>query len=423
MGETQESAEPPTRRADDLPPEEGIRGWLCVVGAFLCLFCSFGFLNAIGVFQTTYQQTFLKDYSPSDISWIFSIQVALMWAPGPLYGRVIDTYGPAPILYPCSILCILGLCMTSLADEYYQIFLAQGLCFGLGAGGVFTTAMVCVGQWFVRRRGLAAGIATSGSSLGGVIFPIFLNRTMEEVGFFGAVRYAALLIGILLAVACLLVRARLPRRKWSGDVAWIDMRLFKQKPFAFYTVGSFLTMWGLWAPFDYLSSMAINAGFSPSLALYLISILNASSIAGRILPPHIGDRIGHFNVLTICAMGTGVSMLCLWLPFNYHPSHAGIIVFALVYGFVSGTVVSILMPCVAKIGDLNTLGQRFGTFQLVISVSCLTGLPIMGAILNRQGNTDYSGLQIFASTISILGSVGIGASTYLLSKMRKTWKV
>jgi MFS family permease len=283
--------------------------------------------------------------------------------------------------------------------------------------------MVCVGQWFVRRRGLAAGIATSGSSLGGVIFPIFLNRTMEEVGFFGAVRYAALLIGILLAVACLLVRARLPRRKWSGDVAWIDMRLFKQKPFAIYTVGSFLTMWGLWAPFDYLSSMAINAGFSPSLALYLISIMNASSIAGRILPPHIGDRIGHFNVLTICAMGTGVSMLCLWLPFNYHPSHAGIIVFALVYGFVSGTVVSILMPCVAKIGDLNTLGQRFGTFQLVISISCLTGLPIMGAILNRQGSTDFSGLQIFASTISILGSLGIGASTYLLSKMRKTWKV
>ncbi|EAU32848.1 predicted protein [Aspergillus terreus NIH2624] len=228
--------------------------------------------------------------------------------------------------------------------------------------------MVCVGQWFVRRRGLAAGIATSGSSLGGVIFPIFLNRTMQEVGFFGAVRYAALLIGILLAVACVLVRARLPRRKWSGDVAWIDMRLFKQTPFAIYTVGSFLTMWGLWAPFDYLSSMAINAGFSPSLALYLISIMNASSIAGRILPPHIGDRIGHFNVLTICAMGTGVSMLCLWLPFNYHPSHAGIIVFALVYGFVSGTVVSILMPCVAKIGDLNTLGQRFGTFQLVISI-------------------------------------------------------
>lgn len=61
-------------------------------------------------------------------------------------------------------------------------------------------------------------------------------------------------------------------------------------------------------------------------------------------------------------------MLCLWLPFNFHASHAGIIIFSLVYGFVSGAVVSLLMPCVAKSGSLETLGQRFGTFQLVISV-------------------------------------------------------
>jgi hypothetical protein len=62
-------------------------------------------------------------------------------------------------------------------------------------------------------------------------------------------------------------------------------------------------------------------------------------------------------------------MLALWLPFNYHPSHAGIIVFALVYGFVSGSFVSLLMPCVAKTGSLETLGQRFETFQIVIAAS------------------------------------------------------
>lgn len=65
---------------------------------------------------------------------------------------------------------------------------------------------------------------------------------------------------------------------------------------------------------------------------------------------------------------SGVVMLALWLPFNYHSSHAGLIVFALAYGFFSGAFVSLLMPCVAKAGTIQTLGRRFGTFQIVMSI-------------------------------------------------------
>ncbi|KAI8633678.1 major facilitator superfamily domain-containing protein [Xylariaceae sp. FL1651] len=408
---------------DVVPPEEGLRGWLCLVGAFLCLFCSFGFLAAIGVFQATYQEGLLKDYSPSEISWIFAVQLALMWAPGPLFGRLIDTYGAAPVLYPCAILQVFALAITSLATKYYQIFLAQGLAFGIGSGGVFTVSFVCVGQWFERRRGLATGIASTGSSLGGVMFPVFLDRVMARVGLAGALRYTALLIGISLAASCFMVTARLPRKKWDPNVKWFDLNLFKQKQFAFYTIGSFFVMWGLWAPFDFVASMALSTGISPNLAFYLISIINATSIPGRILPPHLGDRIGHFNVVTVCAFLTGGSILALWLPFSYHSSTAGVVVFSLVYGFVSGAFVCLLMPCVAKAGTLDTLGQRFGTFQMVIAVSTLTGLPIMGAILDRQGDVDYSGLILFGGATCLLGSIFLAFSTYHLGKIRGTWKV
>lgn len=96
---------------------------------------------------------------------------------------------------------------------------------------------------------------------------------------------------------------------------------------------------------------------------------SASSILGRTIPPYFADSIGSFNIFTMSAGLSGVCMLALWLPFNYHPSHAGIIVFALAYGFTSGSFVSMLMPCVAKSGSIETLGRRFGTFQIIMAIA------------------------------------------------------
>ncbi|TAQ86581.1 hypothetical protein B7494_g5090 [Chlorociboria aeruginascens] len=352
----------------DIPPEGGVAGWLVVLGCSLCLFTTFGFLNA-------------------------------------------------------SILCVFSLCMTSLATKYYQIILAQGIGFGLGAGGIFATGVVCVGQWFVKNhRGLAVGIVVSGSSLGGVIFPFFVNKVVQSVGFDGAVRYTALFVGTLLVIACFLVKARFPGKKWDTESKWVDFALFKDKSFTLYTIGAYFVMWGLWSPFDYLSTMAVEtSGFSPDLALYLISIINASSIVGRVVPGWIADHFGYFNIIILVSGMTGISVLALWIPFDYHPSHVGLIVFSLVFGFVSGGFVTLMMPCVARSGELKNLGQRFGTFQVVLSLSVLTSLPIQGAILTREGS--FLGLQLFAAVSMILGTIFIVAARIEIAGPSLTKKI
>jgi hypothetical protein len=91
-------------------------------------------------------------------------------------------------------------------------------------------------------------------------------------------------------------------------------------------------------------------------------------VFGRTIFPYYADRIGSFNVVTMSAGMSGVCMLALWLPFNSRHSHAGLIVLALAYGLFSGALVSLLMPCVAKAGDIATLGRRFGTFQMVMAL-------------------------------------------------------
>lgn len=74
------------------------------------------------------------------------------------------------------------------------------------------------------------------------MFPFFVLRTIEDVGFAGAMRYTALFIGILLAGACVLVKSRLSHKKWNKDLKWFDFRLLTDKAFGLYTLGAFLVM-------------------------------------------------------------------------------------------------------------------------------------------------------------------------------------
>jgi MFS family permease len=88
------------------------------------------------------------------------------FAGGALFGRIIDTYGTHQTAIPCAVIITLSVALLSLCTEYYQIFLAQSVGFGIGAAGLYSCATISVGQWFHQRKALAMGIAAAGSSTG-----------------------------------------------------------------------------------------------------------------------------------------------------------------------------------------------------------------------------------------------------------------
>lgn len=113
----------------------------------------------------------------------------------------------------------------SLSTRCYDIFLAQDVGFGIGAGGVFTSSIICVEQWIVKRRGLTIGllvvvivrirffqglVPNPKLTQEKVVLSFSFPLTGAQVGFFGGKRYTVLFIGVLLAPSCPLVRARLP---------------------------------------------------------------------------------------------------------------------------------------------------------------------------------------------------------------------
>ena len=179
----QESQPPADQPAPpSAPPDGGQLAWLQVLGVFFCWFNSWsvqvshasstythdnrGLTNAFGVFQTYYQDDLLRNKTPSQISWVGSLQSFLLIAVGVLSGPAYDAGYFTALLWSGSFLVVFGYFMTSLCKEYWQVMLAQGLVIGVGTGCLFVPAVSILPQYFVKRRALANGIAAAGSSFG-----------------------------------------------------------------------------------------------------------------------------------------------------------------------------------------------------------------------------------------------------------------
>lgn len=125
-----------------------------------------GIVNAFGVFQTYYEGNILSHESPSNISWIGSIQAFLLLIIGAVTGPIYDAGYFRALVWTGSFLVVLGIMMTSLSTQYWEAMLAQGICVGLGSGCLFVPSVAILPQYFTTKKALATGIAASGSSLG-----------------------------------------------------------------------------------------------------------------------------------------------------------------------------------------------------------------------------------------------------------------
>lgn len=137
-------------------------------------------------------------------------------------------------------------------------------------------ALAALSTWFVKKRGLAMGVMATGSSVGGVIFPIMVSRMIRNNGYPWALRTAAFLILGLQIVACLTVRSRVkpvPKKMALGRFT----APFTEFAFVLLLLGIFLLTFGMYIPINYLALQAREeAGVGKDMANYLIAILNAA---------------------------------------------------------------------------------------------------------------------------------------------------
>ncbi|KAF4460079.1 Major facilitator superfamily domain general substrate transporter [Fusarium albosuccineum] len=375
-------------------PDGGMVAWLALLSSWCMLF-------SIGTFQGYYEEVLLSDYSASTVAWIPSLQIFFAYLTNPFTGRLYDLYGPRYLVLAGSFLQVFGLMMTSLSTKYYQILLAQGICTSIGMSAIYVPATALIAGWFDKKRGLAYGIATSGSSLGGVIFPIMISRLIPQVGFPWAMRSAAFLSLGLLMTANIFVRSRQPPnpKPVSRQIIFgpfYDIKLM------LVNMGYLVLTFGQFIPINFLIVEALEHGMRFELAHYLIATLNAGSLFGRIFAGMFADIAGAYNTFVFVSALAGILVLALYIPAS---SSAAIFTFSVLFGATSGAYIALIAPLVVKISPLAEAGYRIGLVFFLSSFSGLATNPIGGAII-EQWDGNYTGVKVYAG-VMLLGGTGL----------------
>lgn len=396
-------------------PEGGFNAYMVVLGAFLGCVVNLGVINSIGAVQMWVSTHQLSHYLALTISWVFSIYLALAYALLIVAGPIFDKHGPKAIMSASTAALIFAGLMGVASSTKIWHFILSFIALGFGNGLGMSPSVGIISHWFMEKRGLMTGVATLGGSVGGLVFPLLLRYTYARYDFVWALRIFAFTTGGCMVLATIFVKERFRRVKPTHtpeeQTRLLEKRNIKRmlgsyahldRAFWVLVLGAFFAELLLVLIVTYFATYSVAKGATESTALLLLTVWNATGIPGRWVPGYFSDMFGRFNMNVAMLLVYSLLIWVICLPFGQHVG--ALYAFALVGGFFSGSVLSLLPACLAQTTPIREIGQRYGVLNAVLSLANLFGVPIASAIISKGSSQDYDHFLIFVASLATAGT-------------------
>ncbi len=392
------------------------RGWTVVGGAFLVLFVAYGAQYSFGVFFSALLEEF--HWSRASLSGAFSLYAVLYCVFGFPAGRLTDLWGPRVVVAAGGLFLGAAYAGMALVSELWQPYVLYGLVAALGMGTAYVPCNTTVVKWFVARRGLAVGIASSGGSMGTFVLPPIAQALVSALGW----RTAYIVFGVAAFVVLNLVAHAMRRDPESlglhpdgaeappavtgiEETPWPLRRALRSR--AFWMVGAtFTATWiPVFIPLVHIVPFTRDLGYSPLTGAWVVSTLGIGAVAGRLVMGGVSDRIGRKPAVAIAMALQAIAFL------GFLAAGRGLPVLfatALVFGYSYGAI-STLFPAV--VGDLfgrSQAGALVGFLFAVAGAMAGWGPLIAGAIYDATGG--YALTWGFAAAMNLVALVLLALS-------------
>ncbi|MGB7078078.1 MAG: MFS transporter [Xanthobacteraceae bacterium] len=359
-------------------------GWLVVAGAFTVSCVGFGCVYSFAAFVKPLEHEF--GGSRGSVSLVFSFAGFLYFSLGSISGPLADRLGSRRLAVAGMLLIGLGVALAGLARTLGQVYAAYGLGVGLGVGCAYVPAMGAVQRWFVRHRGFASGLASSGIGVGTLVAPPLAAALIAAFGW----REAYLILGggsaVLGAGMALLIENDPHDRGLGpdGDPMQADgtphasgaslREAIKSRRFIGLYAACLACSFAVFVPFVHLVPYALDHGMTEAVAVWLVSAIGVGSTLGRFFLGGMADRFGRELSLTAMFVGMALAMT-LWLVSTaFWP----LALFAFLFGTAYGGWVALLPAVVMDYFGGRNVSGIIGLLYTSVSFGTLIGPSAAG---------------------------------------------
>ncbi|HEV8673288.1 MAG TPA: MFS transporter [Methylomirabilota bacterium] len=330
----------------------------------------------------------------------------------PFIGILMDRVGPR-VVFPAGILLIsAGLALATRVREPWHLYATLGV---LVTGGSMAVSYIghslFLPNWFVRRRGLAIGIAFSGVGVGSITLLPWAQEIIGRAGW----RTACWTLALLLLIVILPLNVLIPRQRpeelglgpdgdavLPGDGAgrraadnvvdrawastdWTLGRAVRTARFWWVALAYLCGLFAWYAVQVHQTKYLTEIGFSPALAAYALGLVGLTGIVGQIALGHLSDRIGREWAWTLSGLGYVICYAVL-LVMAEHPTRPLVYVMVASQGMLGYGLASVFGPIPAELFQGRHFGTIFGTLNLAAGAGAGLGPWVTGLVHDLTGS-------------------------------------
>ena len=405
-------------------------GWWIVVAAAVGLFMSSSPIvtYTFGVFLIQLSGEF--DWTRGQISLAFSLSMLAFAVAQPFVGRILDRFGARRVIVPAVLVfgasfASLSL-LTSQLTHLYAVFLVMGV---VGGGTTSIAYFGVLSRWFVKRRGIALGLALAGNGLSAFMMPSLAQFLVDSVGW----RQAYLALGLMTVVVSIPIVALLlrdspeamglepdghpptdsqsksppeePSSPMGGMRGMSGREALRTSTFWVIVIPFLLMSTALVGCMTHLVPMLTDRGVAIQTAAFATSVMGGATMIGRITIGYLLDRFFAPRVaMTFFAVAL-FGIFLLWSEATGALAFLG----AFVIGFAASADTT-LPYLVTKFFGLKTFGEIYGLVVACNVMGWMAGPVILGFAFDWMGSYRTMLGALMVVLLVAVGLMGLLAS-------------